>query len=222
MFKNKYNKVLTVLLIIVVIAIVGLLGIGIWNLYKKYASDKASSDFVDNYQGDISFGDTNSIDDNNSVDLDIGDATPTGNGTGTPKKTQYQGFTVQGTIKIPSINLEYPILTEVTKKSIETAVAVLYPNPDNLNQPGNTVIIGHNYRNGQFFSNIKKLINGDNIYIRDYTGKELTYTIYNKFTADASDTTFYQRDTNGKPEITLSTCTDASDNQRTIVFARAE
>ena len=223
MFKNNYNKVLTVLLIIIVIAILVLLGIGIWNLYKKYSVEKSASDFVDDYQGDISFGDEDSSNNiGNNVELDIGNNSVGGNNTSEPTKTKYQGFTVQGTIKIPAINLKYPLLTEVTKKSIETAVAILYPNPDNLNKSGNTVIIGHNYRNGQFFSNVKKLVNGDKIYIRDYTGKELTYNIYNKFLADSSDTSFYQRDTNGVPEVTLSTCTDASDNQRIIVFARAE
>lgn len=221
MFKNKYNKTLTVLLVVIIIAVVILLAIGGWNIYKKYFSNKASSDFVDNYQGDVSFGDTNTVNGDGNVALELGNETPNG-GTTAGQKTKYQGFTVQGTIKIPTINLEYPILTEVTKKSIETAVAILYPNPDNLNQAGNTVIIGHNYRNGQFFSNVKKLSNGDKIYIKDYTGKELTYTIYNKFEAESTDTSFYQRDTNGAAEITLSTCTDASDNQRTIVFAKAE
>ena len=42
-----------------------------------------------------------------------------------------------------------------------------------INQAGNTVIIGHNYRNGLFFSNNKKLNNGDKIYITDNNKNKL-------------------------------------------------
>ena len=108
---------------------------------------------------------------------------------------------------------------KVTKKSIETAVAFLYGS--GINQPGNSVIIGHNYRNGLFFSNNKKLNIGDKIYITGNDGKKVTYTIYNKFEATPEDTSFYQRDTGGKAEVTLSTCTDDS-KARLIICAKAE
>ena len=79
------------------------------------------------------------------------------------QRRTYKGFGVLGTMEIPTTSLEYPILEKVTKKSIETAVAFLYGS--GINQPGNSVIIGHNYRNGLFFSNNKKLNIGDKIYI---------------------------------------------------------
>jgi len=122
-------------------------------------------------------------------------------------------------MEIPKINFKYPVLEEFNKKSLETSVVILYG--AGLNQPGNTVIIGHNYRNGVFFSNNKKLNNGDKIYVTDYTGKKVSYTIYNKFETTPEDTSFYQRDTNGNPEITLSTCTDDS-SARLIIFAKAD
>lgn len=124
-----------------------------------------------------------------------------------------------GTMEIPATNFKYPVLEKVTKKSIETAVAFQWG--AGLNQPGNSVIIGHNYRNGMFFSNNKKLKNGDKIYITDNSGKKLTYTIYDKFETSDTDTSFYQRDTGGKAEITLSTCTDDS-KARLIILAKAE
>ena len=136
----------------------------------------------------------------------------------TTKKT-YKGFGVLGTMEIPTIKLKYPVLEKVTKKSIETAIAFLYGS--GLNEAGNSVIIGHNYRNGLFFSNIKKLNIGDKIYITDNSGKKLTYSIYNKFETTPEDTSFYQRDTGGVPEVTLSTCTDDS-KARLIIFAKAE
>ena len=123
-------------------------------------------------------------------------------------------------MRIPAINFEYPIIEEVTGPALEVGVVALYPGGDNLNLPGNTVVIGHNYRNGMFFSNLKKLSNGAKIYVKDYRGKSLTYEVYNKFETSQSDTSFYDRDTNGLAELTLSTCTDASNDQRTIIFAK--
>ena len=131
----------------------------------------------------------------------------------------YKGFNVVGTIQIPTTKIEYPILEKVSKSSLETSVAMLYG--AGINQAGNTVIIGHNYRNGLFFSNNKKLNNGDKIYITDNNKNKLTYTIYNKFETTPEDASFYSRDTGGKPEITLSTCNDDS-SKRLILFAKAD
>lgn len=223
MFESKYSKVLTVILIIVIVAIVILLGFLAYDYIKKFNTTKQASDFVENYQGDITTGEENNenVTIAENVTLDGLDSTPTSTGTGgsSTKKT-YQGFTVVGTMKIPKINLEYPILEEVTTKALETALVALYPSPDNINLPGNSVIIGHNYRNGLFFSNLKKLSKGDKIYVTDYRGTTVTYEIYNIFEASSTDTSFYNRDTNGLAELTLSTCTDASNDQRTIVFAK--
>ena len=69
---------------------------------------------------------------------------------------------------------------------------------------------------------LKRLNNGDKITIDDYKGGRKTYSIYNKFETTSTDTSFYQRDTAGKAEITLSTCTDASNDMRTIILAREE
>ena len=124
-----------------------------------------------------------------------------------------------GTMEIPATDFEYPILEKVTKKSIETSVAFQWG--AGINQVGNSVIVGHNYRNGLFFSNNKKLNIGDKIYITDNSGTKLTYTIYDKFETAENDTSFFQRDTAGKPEVSLSTCTDDS-SARLIILARVE
>ena len=143
-----------------------------------------------------------------------------GQGT-TIKKTYYKGFVMLGYITIPKTNVKEPILDTDTPETLNTAVATLYPSNPQLNEPGNVVIIGHNYKNGQFFSNNKKLAVGDKIKIKDNSGRELTYTIYQKFETSENDTSFYNRDTNGKIEVTLSTCTD-DQKQRIIILARAE
>jgi LPXTG-site transpeptidase (sortase) family protein len=223
MFESKYSKVLTIILVIVIVAIVILLGFLAYDYINKFSSTKQASDFVEDYQGNITTSEednTNNSQENVALDstneVPITDSSTSGS-TG---KKKYKGYTVVGTMKIPAINLEYPIFEEITTKALETGLIALYPNGDNINQVGNTVIIGHNYRNGMFFSNLKKLSNGAKIYIKDFRGTTLTYEVYNKFEASSTDTSFYTRDTNGVAEITLSTCTDASNDQRTILFAK--
>lgn len=219
MFESKYSKVLTVILVIVIVAIVGLLGFLAYDYYENYIVTKDTTEFVDNFQGEVADGEATGGDDTSDAEgnslLDLKDADTSNSST---TKT-YKGFGVLGTMEIPATNFKYPVLEKVTKKSIETAVAYLYGT--GLNKEGNSVIIGHNYRNGLFFSNNKKLNIGDKIYITDNDGNKLTYTIYNKFETTPEDTSFYQRDTEGKPEVTLSTCTDDS-SARLIIFARAE
>jgi len=226
MFESKYNKLLTIILIIVVIAIIGLLAFLGYNYFTESSSTQDAAAFVETYEDDVepdssdnTVSENNTGDNSNPLDEASGSTGgSSGTGTITSKKT-YKGYTVNGTMRIPKINFSYPVLDKVTKSSIETSVAILYG--AGLNQVGNTVIIGHNYRNGQFFSNNKKLSKGDKIYITDYEGNQKTYEIYNKFETTPEDTSFYQRDTNGKAEITLSTCTDDS-SARLIIFAREE
>ncbi len=222
MFESKYSKVLTVVLVIVIIAIVALLGFLSYDFIKKYNTSKQASDFVEEYQGNLTTSDQGNDTVQENVTLDDANEAPiTSTSTsGNSGKKKYEGFTVVGTMKIPAINLEYPIVQEVSTKALEKALIALYPSGDNLNLPGNTVVIGHNYRNGMFFSNLKKLTNGAKIYVTDFRGKSLTYEVYNKFEASSTDTSFYTRDTNGLAELTLSTCTDASNDQRTIIFAK--
>lgn len=224
MFDSKYNKLLTVILVIVIVGIVGLLGFLGYDYFQNAMITKETTDFVDNFQGEVADDSRNNIDNEGNEENEenplskIKDPQITST-SGSAKKITYQGFGVLGTMEIPKIDFKYPVLEKVTKKSIETAVAFLYG--AGLNQPGNTVIIGHNYRNGLFFSKNKRLDIGDNIYITDNEGKKLTYTIYNKFETTPEDTSFYQRDTGGKPEVTLSTCTDDS-KARLIICAKAE
>ena len=219
MFESKYSKVLTVILVIVIIAIIGLLGLLGFDYYKKVTSSKDASNFVNDYQEveneEIEKNEKEEVVNNPFEQLKDNQVQQSKETT----KKQYKGFTTIGTIEIPKTNVKYPILEKLTRSSLETSVVFL--TGTGLNKPGNSVIIGHNYRNGMFFSNNKKLKNGDKIYITDESGKKLTYTIYKKFEASADDTSFYQRDTAGKPEITLSTCTDNS-KARLIIFAKVD
>ena len=219
MTANKYGNVLTVLLVILIIAILIGAGFLVYNyvIKPRLEVDRAIEAIA---EFDKNVEENNKGDEGESSDKIAPSDGSSGSGTA-KKKTYYKGFVMLGYITIPETNVKEPILDVVTPESLNTAVATLYPSNPQLNQPGNVVIIGHNYRNGKFFSNNKKLSVGDKIKIKDNTGTELTYTIYQKFETTEQDTSFYTRDTKGVAEITLSTCTDDT-KARIIILARAD
>ena len=218
---SKYGNLLTVILVIAIIAIIGIIIFIGYNIYKKYYIEKGAEEAVAQFENITGNNDNNVVDNTTKQDLSaIGDGMDNTTGSDTTAvKTTYKGFNVVGTIQIPKINLKYPVLEKVTKKSLETSVAFLYG--PGLNEVGNNVIIGHNYRNGTMFSNVKKLENGNSIYITDLTGRKVKYVVYKIYRTSGDDASYMTRNTNGKREISLSTCTDDS-KARTIVWAREE
>ena len=216
LFNNsKYSNLLTTILIIAIIAIVGIMIIIGYQLYRKYYIEKGAEEAVARFEDSLG----NTIADQNATQEQINGIISDSELTKSSVngRTMYKGFYVIGTIQIPKINLKYPILEKVTKKSLETSVAFLYG--PGLNKIGNNVIIGHNYRNGTMFSNVKKLENGNAIYITDTSGRKVKYTVYKIYRTSGDDASYMTRNTNNKREISLSTCTDDS-KARTIVWAR--
>lgn len=227
MFNSKYSNVLTILLVIVIIAIIGLIAFLGYDMYRKYYIDKDAEDFMAQYEEQLNtiLPEENIVDENNttgSTVIDPGNQTVTNttnsnSGSNNSNKPTYKGFNVLGTIEIPKTGIKYPVLDTVTIKSLETSVAYYYG--PGLNQVGNTVIYGHNYRNGAFFGKNKQLSNGDIIYITDNSGKKIKYTIYNVYKTTETDSEYITRDTKGAREISLSTCTDDSKG-RLIIWAK--
>lgn len=84
---------------------------------------------------------------------------------------------------------------------------------------GNLVIVGHNYKNGQFFGNLKKLENGDNIFLISSNGSSEMYKVYDKYIVDETDMRCTSQETNGKIELTLITC-DNDNTKRLVVKCR--
>ena len=85
---------------------------------------------------------------------------------------------------------------------------------------GNFVIVGHNYRDGQFFGKLKELTNGDNVFFYAIDGSALMYTVYNKYIIDEYDLSCLSQNTDGNTELTLITC-DNDNTKRLIVKCRA-
>lgn len=235
MHDNKYGKVLTVFLIIAIIAIIALIGFGIFSKVRDDNMKKEADNKIEEFQRDHNISDednNNDDDDDDDDDNDIPDiisATPIPNpyennnsssSSSSSKKTTYNGFIMSGYIEIPKNNVKIPILEKATLNSLKAATGILYPVDAKLNESGNVVIAGHNYRNNLVFSKNKNLKEGDKIYITDESGRKLTYYVYKNFETSPEDTSFYERDTGGVPEITLTTCTQDS-SKRTIIFAKA-
>lgn len=231
MFNHKYNKALTVLLVIAIIAILGILVyVGI-DWYKAYTTSSDVKDGVDQFDGYINNTITNkpnSNEENNTIeivdpDINVNNTITNTNGGGnsngggsTSNRPKYKGFYMVGKIEIPKTKLNCIILEETNEAAMDVAVTVMYG--PGINKVGNTVISGHNNRNGAFFSNNKKLENGDKIYLTDLSGKKVTYTIYKKYKTSTDDFNYATRDTKGKREISLTTCTDDT-KQRLVIWA---
>lgn len=242
MLEKKYKNFLNIILIIIILAIIGVGGYIFYEyVYLKNVIDANASDILDafdKYMNDLNNNthtqsdennvektqnEVNEITDNNEQNQNSQTTVKTSsNKTSTTSNTgyalTYKGYGVLGKIELPKLNLKYPVLETMTDaNAIDVSVAVQYG--VGLNNIGNTVIIGHNYRNGAFFGSNKKLSEGDKVYITDNSGNRVEYTIYKKYITPQEDYSYAQRDTNGKREITLVTC--HTDNKyRLVIFAR--
>lgn len=232
MFKSKYSTVLSILLIVIIVAIIivaTILAVGVYNEYQKekerkkiYASIQGNivNNIIDNTINENEIVDNNVVI-NTVVDNTIQNNVSGGNTTTRPTTTFYDDYPLVGHIKIPKTGTEYPILLEVTPGALEVGVGVLYPSNPKINEKGNVVIIGHNYRNGKFFANNDKLVIGDKIQITDLKGRTLTYKIYEISILPETDTEYITRERGENIEISLSTCTDDG-KARLVILARAE
>lgn len=81
---------------------------------------------------------------------------------------------------------------------------------------GNLVIVGHNYKNDQFFGNLEELEKGDTIFVLSSKGSAQIYKVYDTYIVDETDMSCTSQETNGKIELTLITC-DNNDNKKRLV-----
>ena len=220
MHSSGYKRFLTILVIIIILAVIGLVGYLGYDFLINYFAQKDAENAVDEFeeQFENEQEEVKTNEQENTITTPEPQNTNHNNGGNKQGTTvTYRDYNMIGTIQIPKIKLKSPIVDKVTPKSISAAVAVLYGR--GLNQVGNTVIVGHNYRNGTFFSNNKKLVVGDKIYVTDQTGKKIEYTITNTYITSDTDFDYATRDTQGKREISLSTCTEDV-KKRLVIWAR--
>ena len=228
MFENKYGKLLTGLLIagiVIVVAVLIFLGA---QLIHSNTVQTGAEDAVDDFQTMLNAQKENTMTNEQSSNSNELTAPVIGvnemvvqGGSNTNNELEYEGFPMVGTIEIPATDLKSPILKEASADAIEVAIAIYNDSGPGLNQVGNMVLVGHNYRNGTFFSDNKKLVEGDKIYITDTTGNRVEYRIYKTYITSPEDSSYMDRDTGGKREISLTTCTDDT-NSRLIIWATAD
>ncbi len=235
---NKFGNILTMLLVIFIVMIFGIIGYFAYDLLNTNNINKDAQSAIDEFQSStqsIKNNKTNTvptketedeeeeyvspenlvnpIDQMNELKQNQEEEEPV---VEEPEKVYMEDYEVKGTIEIPKTGIEYPVLESVTRRSLEIAVGIAYG--PGLNEVGNTIIYGHNYRNGLFFSDNKKLSNGDKIYITDQSGERVVYEIYNIYQTSADDASYFTRDTEGRREISLQTCTDDSSG-RIVIWA---
>ena len=173
--------------------------------YSLYKSEKIATELIDNFNIATLYSD-NSLYTADLVNKDI---------------YFYKGnnFSVIGIIKIPKLNIVYPISSEISNNLLKVATCRFYgPNP---NEVGNLCIAAHNYKNDSFFSNLHLLSNGDLITIGDTNGIFLDYMVYDTYKSDSTNLDCINQNTNNKKIVTLITCNRFDNHYRTIIKAEA-
>lgn len=133
------------------------------------------------------------------------------------------GYKVIGIVKIPKIQIEYPILDidtynpEETKEPMKISIVKYWG--ENVNDFGNLSIAGHNNYNGTMFGKTKFLEKGDIVQLTDLNNKTIEYSIDDIFVTDPNDVTILQTTDEKVREVTLITCTNGN-RQRLVLKAR--
>lgn len=232
MFGGKYSNVLTMILVILIVAIIGILFYFGYNVIHARNVNSNALNTVDEFENatkeirkDTSKKKDNTTEDENTdpdgrslLDELNNSKSEEETSESEAEKVYMEGYEVKGVIEIPRTGIKYPVLDSVTKRSLEIAVGIAYPQNARLNEVGNVCIYGHNLRNGLFFSNNKKLQKNDEIYVTDEKGERVIYVVYNIYETSPTDAEYMTRDVAGRREISLQTCTDDSSG-RIIVWA---
>lgn len=191
--KIKIYKILFTILCIAVIVVIGLIAI---KYTKNYLNNQENKKIVETFARSISEN---------------------------QEEVTMNGYKVIGVIKIPKIQIEYPILDidtynpEETKEPMKISIVKYWGG--NVNQYGNLSIAGHNNYDGTMFGKTKKMNKGDVIELTDLENNTVKYQIYDKFVTNPNDVTILATNDETVREVTLITCTNGN-RSRLILKAR--
>jgi len=130
---------------------------------------------------------------------------------------ELEGYKVIGIIKIPKIDIEYPILEKTDKTSLKLSITKFWG--EKINQKGNVVLAGHNNLNNRMFGRINELENGDIIELTDSQMVTVKYEVFKTYIVDPNDITCILPEQENTREVTLITCINR-DTERLIIKAR--
>ncbi|MBR3674280.1 MAG: sortase [Clostridia bacterium] len=129
-------------------------------------------------------------------------------------------YKVDSILNIPSLSINYPVLSETTYELLKISITKFWGGEPNA--VGNYCIVGHNYDGKDiFFGKLNRIQNGDVVELQDKTGQIIRYKVYNKFIVDPTDVACTSQLTNGRKEMTLITCSEGG-KTRLVVKCRAE
>ena len=226
---RRKKKMYKILLILSIFSIISLFSIYIYAEYDRNKEEEISEDIlsfiangetnddtiISSYENAlvvrITQGIENEIENIEEAEEELQLATATSTYTA-PNGKKYETI---GVVKIPKLNITYPILSQTTDALMKVAPCKFHG--ASPNEVGNLCIIAHNYRRkGVFFSDVPDLKNGDIVEIQDLSQRTIQYEVYDVHIVMPDNVSDTSQKTNGRKEVTLITCTDNSE-QRVIV-----
>ena len=207
MKNNIRLKIYKVIFYMLLIAAIIILGMIIYKYGSNQKNEKESQEAVAAFS---------------NIDFSINEE-ESGSQEQNPIQLEYKGYKIIGVVKIPKINLEYPILEigdidpENAKAPMKLSIIKYWG--ENVNDYGNLSIAGHNNKDGTMFGKTKKLQKGDIIELTDLKGQTIQYSIYDIFVTDPNDVSILLPKDEIIREVTLITCTNGN-KQRLILKAK--
>ena len=170
--------------------------------YKRYQQENYSNSILKSYNITKIYADykTNSVNNiNNKID------------------ESSNNLNVIGIIKIPSIDIEYPIFANCNEELLKISPCRFYGSlPGKV---GNLCVAGHNYNNKQFFSQIGTLDINDIIYVYDSFNKCFEYKVFDNYEVKSDNLLPVYSNSKKLKELTLITCNNFNQN-RIIIKAK--
>lgn len=186
--KLKIYKILFTILLIAVIIVIGLIAI---KYGRNHINDKENQKTVETFSRVVT--------------------------EDSQENVTMNGYKVIGVVKIPKIQIEYPILDidtynpEETKEPMKISIVKYWGGK--VNEYGNLSIAGHNNYDGTMFGKTKNLEIGDIVELTDLENNTIQYQIYDKFVTDPNDVTILATNDETIREVTLITCTNGNKNR---------
>lgn len=227
---KRKKRVYKILFILSILLILSLCSIYIYAEYDRSKQEGISDDIlsflsednttVSSYENALVVkitqevtGDMNTIEDESKFE---NQSSQLQTATSTYTASNGKKYEAIGIVRIPKINISYPILAQTTNVDVMKVAPYKFWGA-NPNEVGNLCIIGHNYRRkGVFFSDVPSLTVGDIVEVQDLSQRTIQYEVYDLHTVDPNDRSDTTQYTNGKKEVTLITCTNDA-TQRVIV-----
>ena len=206
--KLKIYKLIFFILIIILIVVIAMI---IFKYGSSQVNNKQAQDMVETFsQTELKLQENVKSENEQNIEAD-------------EIQLEYKGYKVIGIIKIPKINLEYPIIEiedispESAKKPMKLSIIKYWG--ENVNDYGNLSLAGHNNKDGTMFGKTKKLKNGDIVELTDLLGKTIQYSIFDIFVTDPNDVSILLPKDENIREVTLITCTNGN-KERLILKAK--